>query len=725
MKINLETKNVSLKGVLATREASIKSGAHIMQILAGLYENPLDAIVREYLSNCNDGYLTLLRDDPDAKILPAIIEIPSKLSPQLVIQDFGVGMDFNTLWEVFTTFGESTKNDNDDDTGGFGIGAKSGLCYNSGTPWMVESVKDGEKHVLMVYISDKQMPSYAHVSTTKTTDHSGVTIKIPILKDDFGQVVESVQNYARFFPMPLTVKGAEITPLDYILRASDKSWGITAEHKDLRIIIGNVPYDYEYTGHFSDYYAFLNQNGVDIQIPIGTADIVPSRDSLKYTDKTKAAILKVLKIMIKEIKIDVNAKIAACTSEWDALETFQAMNRVEGLHEVMGSDLKWNGVELNLVRGVDRLASDLLVLDADAKYDAIGLESSYEATMRGFDFEDASTTAADHHLRVKPDDKTWIVIDDMDEKKGMRYLKRFLKAELINVDAYSKRAKKYGHKIGNAVYLRTTLSPTQLSTFFGGYPVDKMLRASELAKTFATDTTNTGTKKYKGTIYLYKGDSWKSKWAAGVDVPSTTGYYLPLTQDDNRRFSYGQSVQHLLNTWQEMGEIAGVPIYGVKAADASKFDALGWTNFHTAVDEHVLAIALSRPNELAAIETKTDGAVDSRLVNTIEAIDLAGLKHPAVEQYLKIAGEDAPVIADDIQAVHDFLYTHKLAIQNTLDTVEAVVHSPTVVNVTDLAEQIIAAYPILQFLMDVQKSYTMCAIENHKDLLLDFCKTTV
>ena len=55
MKINLETKNVSLKGVLATREASIKSGAHIMQILAGLYSNPLDAIVREYMTNCGDA----------------------------------------------------------------------------------------------------------------------------------------------------------------------------------------------------------------------------------------------------------------------------------------------------------------------------------------------------------------------------------------------------------------------------------------------------------------------------------------------------------------------------------------------------------------------------------------------------------------------------------------------------------------------------------------------
>jgi hypothetical protein len=92
---------------------------------------------------------------------------------------------------------------------------------------------------------------------------------------------------------------------------------------------------------------------------------------------------------------------------------------------------------------------------------------------------------------------------------------------------------------------------------------------------------------------------------------------------------------------------------------------------------------------------------------------------------MKIAGEDAPVIADDIQAVHDFLYTHKLATQDTLDAVEAVVHSPTVVNVADLAEQIIAAYPILQFLMDAQKGYTMYAIENHKELLLDFCKTTV
>lgn len=58
---------------------------------------------------------------------------PTSLAQYLEFKDFGIGMSEDTIMTVFTQYGNSTKNDSNDEVGGFGIGSKTAFCYNEGS----------------------------------------------------------------------------------------------------------------------------------------------------------------------------------------------------------------------------------------------------------------------------------------------------------------------------------------------------------------------------------------------------------------------------------------------------------------------------------------------------------------------------------------------------------------------------------------------------------------
>ena len=172
MRIEANQKNVSATGILASKEATVQMGPQLMKMLSGLYANPIDAVVREYLTNMWDAVAALRAINPTAKIPACVLHVPNALSTELVFEDFGIGMSFDTLWNTFTTYNKSTKNGSNNEVGGFGIGCKTAFCYNDRAAWTIESRYEGQKHILMACVGENSMPTYFHVSSTPTKEHS-------------------------------------------------------------------------------------------------------------------------------------------------------------------------------------------------------------------------------------------------------------------------------------------------------------------------------------------------------------------------------------------------------------------------------------------------------------------------------------------------------------------------------------------------------------------------
>lgn len=123
---------------------------------SGLYSKPIEAIVRELTSNAIDGSKMANIEKPVEITLPNVLSVPFS------VQDFGVGMSFFTVTEVYGVYFTSTKEQNENQIGGFGLGGKTPFTYTNEFTLETTSPEDNVRrtfHFRMV----NGMPSMNHL----------------------------------------------------------------------------------------------------------------------------------------------------------------------------------------------------------------------------------------------------------------------------------------------------------------------------------------------------------------------------------------------------------------------------------------------------------------------------------------------------------------------------------------------------------------------------------
>lgn len=160
----------------------------LIQRLTELYEDPIEASVRETISNGIDAVSVAHSGKrPEVKVYT-----PSNLNPVLVIKDNGIGMTYNDLVEVYAKYGASTKADDLNQIGAYGLGAKAPLSY--GNEFTVTSIKDNFKTTILV--AREEMTNYIKVvDSAETSEPSGTTVSIPLNNSDVERFKENVERY--------------------------------------------------------------------------------------------------------------------------------------------------------------------------------------------------------------------------------------------------------------------------------------------------------------------------------------------------------------------------------------------------------------------------------------------------------------------------------------------------------------------------------------------------
>lgn len=105
---NKSQKQVYLGSNLSSTQFEIDEKAYglIIDRLTDLYNNPLLSAIREIISNAIDSTV----ESGYSKGIE--IHCPSKMEPWFEVTDYGLGMDKETLEQVYTKFGASTKGEN-------------------------------------------------------------------------------------------------------------------------------------------------------------------------------------------------------------------------------------------------------------------------------------------------------------------------------------------------------------------------------------------------------------------------------------------------------------------------------------------------------------------------------------------------------------------------------------------------------------------------------------
>lgn len=739
MKLNTTKRVVETDGMLKQRAFTIQNGAHIMRVLSGLYTNPVDAMIREYLTNMYDAHMAL-PEKMRSTVRSPELHLPTQLDPNLKFVDYGIGMSEDTVWEVYTQYGNSTKNGTNKQVGGFGLGSKTAFCYNGGSSWVVESRFKGQKHVFMAFVGADSVPSMTHVSSEPTTEPNGVTIIIPIRREDMKQCSDSARKYIPFFPLPITIHNLPfpfergIPPIKYSLR--NDSWGVrdtkSNDHvydgsmRSTTVVMGNVPYQLDWRQMnnangvhiwqdntlkkelskyipetaFRNLGSFFSYNHFDLFVDIGSCDIVPSRDGLQYTEKTKQTVLKSIKTLVKELGGVISQQLASCKTEWEALTKYQKLNMFPYLSE-LSPTFEWNGIELNHSTGISRSLAKFKKLDKNMTVTFFGVpgESASGADiLLDAQMDPISITIGSRdRYGVSTHRQAYVIFDDMD-KGGMLMAKSFVTNKFCRKD-YMGRVSSYGHTPGIGIILEnSSLTPAQISEFFGGMPDEFILKTSMLA---ANGTPiPTALKPVKNTVY--KWSRVRERFEARVQKPTdptTKKYYLPLEKRHDGRWMYRglnhnakDRVLRILRVGTSFGIVTrDMDIYGVKQDEIGSLDST-WINLLDLIKDATVK-KLDSLVDFYAISRRRDAytSESSRMLNLMVDIirEMNLQKEPEFKSLIDVwnrvdtaedvlrENDDLLKLFDDFSADVEAEFLKKVSAQKItpVDTVVAEIHT--------------------------------------------------
>ena len=175
MKINANGTITKSNAVGTTTDFKIKTSATAFKILSeGLYSNKIGSMIRELICNAYDAHCAA-----GTKDTPIDVELPMVTNPLFRIRDYGTGLSEADMQTIYTTYFESTKSGDNKYIGGFGLGSKTPLCYNT-EQFFVTSYFNRMKYVYNVSIGETGAPVLTKWDECMTDEPNGLELLISV-----------------------------------------------------------------------------------------------------------------------------------------------------------------------------------------------------------------------------------------------------------------------------------------------------------------------------------------------------------------------------------------------------------------------------------------------------------------------------------------------------------------------------------------------------------------
>lgn len=300
---------------VVSQDFGIGDASVIIEILRNrLYEHPIRTLVQEYICNGRDAN----REAGSKRRLQ--VTIPNDISPVFKVRDFGPGISPDRIANVFVKYGASTKRDTNNQTGGFGIGAKSAWSYTDS--FSIITFVDGVQRTYVAHTGVNNQGRLDLISEVETSETNGTEIHVAVKRGDMYNFRNAVYRAVYFWEASEMPELKGVTSLDNIpshnpfIKVSDT----------IEILKGDVP---DFLG--VNYYGklILNIDGVVypvdrglcqkvesleevldtvngkivVKISNGVVDVSASRESIADSEQTRKAL--------DTIGLEVSAKLAS------------------------------------------------------------------------------------------------------------------------------------------------------------------------------------------------------------------------------------------------------------------------------------------------------------------------------------------------------------------------------------------------------------------------------
>lgn len=294
---------------------------------------------------------------------------------QFIISDPGVGLGGKRL-EGFFSLGYSSKRLNSGELGGFGLGAKSPLSTGVESYRMIsryngkeycfdiyshkvdcvygkwgdegtmnnftefESVMVTEKYIETVEEVDEagnlvttQVPSTRSVPYKAyykaTTEKNGTTLVIDVKKHNRGKYFESVKSQLMYLTADITFEEIDVDgntrtvafKSEAIYEDDDIILPTSGFYTKPHFVINGVGYGII---DFNEADLAVKYGAIGIKFKMEDLDVVPSREDVRYSPKTTAAILA----KYKKVAATVERKVQASLDQDDLIDWIRACNKI-------------------------------------------------------------------------------------------------------------------------------------------------------------------------------------------------------------------------------------------------------------------------------------------------------------------------------------------------------------------------------------------------------------
>ena len=341
MKLGVEERRVDLNG-LKVKSYGIGDVAVFQQVArSSMYSDPHKAAIQEYFSNCVDAMRRRHKLDPS--FIPSNSNIIAEFAgAELRIKDNGIGISPTVMENGFASYYGSTKRDDDDEIGGFGLGCKTAFADPNRDSFTVDTVyadDSGRKfrYVTYHFIDKSGLTSYAELSNVPVDELGedldlGTTITLPIDEDDIETYVGVIRQLCKYWEVKPTVLGLQDFAWPEVVKMfKGERWAIV-QQESMEVVVDGIPYIVNRHQLPSEFQA-MAVSGAVLFFNTGELSITSTRESLDYRGDTVASIVERLREIQDHMQETALAQVSVLNL-WDAQKVIRSIRPFLRLNEI-------------------------------------------------------------------------------------------------------------------------------------------------------------------------------------------------------------------------------------------------------------------------------------------------------------------------------------------------------------------------------------------------------
>jgi hypothetical protein len=343
MKLDFAGPEVETSGVVTQGKFGIGNLGFVLHLLRSkIYSDIIRAVVQEYLSNARDAQ----REHGNAHI-PVQVTLPSVFEQTWKVRDFGSSISPEDMVRVFIQYGESTKRTSNLQTGGFGIGCKTGFGY--GDAFSVNTYRSGVVRNYACIIDESRCGELVLLGESSTSEPDGTQIIIPVKPGDVSRFSAETARATEFWSVRPEIVNGSVPWRNYEASATLKGddWFIVPGigGSKIGVLVDEIEYPYSENQLITQMpFTIAYNSRVYIKVGTGVVPVAANREQIEVDSGTK----KLLQKRLDKIGVELLEKFKELVA---AEETYigaclKLHNCCSSLGMDIPKDFQWKGMKL-------------------------------------------------------------------------------------------------------------------------------------------------------------------------------------------------------------------------------------------------------------------------------------------------------------------------------------------------------------------------------------------